>query len=112
MKSDMNPEMRERNIRDALKVADWYSTEITVDYNSDMALGVLFADGRIVFYDSTVLEFTESVTPERIRYRYHYMKADGTLIFRYDNVPHHRDIRTFPDHKHCPGRVVESQFPD
>ncbi len=112
MLSDMNPEIREKNIRKALKTADWYSTDIAVDYNFDISLGVLFADGKIVFYDETVLEFTESVTPERFRYRYHYMKADGMLIFRYDNVPHHREVPSFPDHKHYPDRIVESRIPD
>jgi len=63
MLSDMNPEIREKNIRKALKTADWYSTDIAVDYNFDISLGVLFADGKIVFYDETVLEFTESVIP-------------------------------------------------
>ena len=33
-------------------------------------------------------------------YRYHYMNADGQMIFRYDNAPHHRELNTFPHHKH------------
>lgn len=52
------------------------------------------------------------MTPERFRYRYQYMKSDGELIFRYDNVPHHPEIETFPDHKHEGGRVIASHVPD
>jgi len=37
------------------------------------------------------------------------MDIEGNLIFRYDNVPHHHEIATFPDHKHYPNRVVESK---
>ncbi len=60
------------------------------------------------FGETLVLEFTESITPDRVKYRYHYMTADCDLIFRYDNVPHHSEIPTFPDHKHFPGKIVES----
>ena len=31
------------------------------------------------------------------------------MIFRYDNVPHHKEIKTFPHHKHLQDKVVESQ---
>ncbi len=37
---------------------------------------------------------------ERSKYRYHLQRADGTSVARWDNVPHHRDISTFPDHRH------------
>jgi len=36
------------------------------------------------------------------------MRADGSLIFRYDNIPHHLEISTFPDYKHYAGRIMES----
>ncbi len=28
------------------------------------------------------------------------MDDNHKLIFRYDNAPHHRDVHTFPHHKH------------
>jgi len=60
----MKPENRLKDIQIALKLADWFSTEEHVDYNADLSLGHLFVNGKIVFYDSTVLEFTESITPD------------------------------------------------
>jgi len=36
------------------------------------------------------------------------MNGGGGLIFRYDNVPHHSEISTFPAHKHVQDRIVES----
>ena len=80
-----------------------------IDYDLDLSLGILFAEGRVEFYNGSILEFTESITPDRFRYRYQYMNADGSLIFRYDNVPHHPEIASFPDHKHYPDKVIESE---
>ncbi len=108
----MNLELRLENILIACKIADWYSTDLIIDYELDLSLGMLFADGKIVFHNDSILEFTESITPERFKYRYHYMDINGNLIFRYDNVPHHRELSTFPDHKHYTDRVVESETID
>ena len=105
----MNLENKLETIRIACNVADWFSIEQHVDYDFDLSLGILFAQGRIVFYNGDILEFTESTTPERIRYRYHYMNVNGILIFRYDNVPHYPGISTFPHHKHLPNKIVESE---
>ena len=108
----MNLELRLKDILIACKIADWYSTDIKIDYDLDLSLGILFADGKIVFYNGSILEFTESILPDRFKYRYHYMDTEGNLIFRYDNVPHHGEIATFPAHKHYPDTVVESELVD
>jgi len=105
----MNLEARLEDIQIACKIADWYSTDKTIDYDLDLSLGILFAEGKIIFFNDSILEFTESITPDRFKYRYHYMGGEGNLIFRYDNVPHHREIATFPSHKHFPNAVVESE---
>ena len=105
----MKLETHLKRIRIALKMADWFSTEEHVDYETDFSAGTLFVEGNIVFFNETVLEFTVSISPERERYRYQYMTSDHTLIFRYDNVPHFRNMSTFPHHKHVPDNVVESQ---
>ena len=49
------------------------------------------------------------------KYSLHYERRhiDGT-IYRYDNAPHHKQVKTFPKHYHK-GRedfVVESYLPD
>ena len=108
----MNIENILKTIRIACNIADWFSVEQHVDYDFDLSLGMLFAEGRIVFYNGDILEFTESITPDRVRYRYHYMDSNGTLIFRYDNVPHHSEISTFPHHKHLQEKIVESSHVD
>jgi hypothetical protein len=35
-------------------------------------------------------------------YSYHWQDSNGILRIRWDNSPHHRQIRTFPHHKHTP----------
>lgn len=104
----MNLERHLKSIQIALKIANWFSTEEHVDYGVDISTGNLFVKGSMTFFNGTILDFTESVSPEKLKYRYQYMTADSMLIFRYDNVPHFRKMSTFPYHKHLPDRVVES----
>ena len=104
--------MNYEDILIACKIGDWYSTDTIIEHELDLSLGIMFADGRITFYNGSILEFTESITPDRFKYRYQYINTKGNLIFRYDNVPHHREIATFPDHKHQPDKVVESESID
>lgn len=37
-------------------------------------------------------------------YRYSYMK-EKTLIFRYNNYPHHKEVDTFLHHKHIKNKI-------
>ncbi len=73
--------------------------------------------GRVCFYDDSTLTFEEKAVKhrrniEKVSYRYHYQCADGTLVFRYDNAPHHPEISTYPDHIHIKGRVEAAEPPD
>jgi len=73
-----------------------------------------FISGSVIFEDSSRLDFAEvkdSGLKEKTKYRYHYMNKEGGLIFRYDNAPHHKNIRTFPHHKHISDDVRESCEP-
>ena len=60
--------------------------------------------GEIDLVDSSRLYFRELVGIEasirKVMYSYHYQAADGTLLFRYDDTPHHSHLTTFPHHKH------------
>ena len=76
-----------------------------------------FIRGEVEFRDgSSLLLFRELIDLrlplQKVMYAYHYQKADGTLIFRYDNTAHHRSISTFPFHKHLmDGDVISSNIP-
>jgi len=72
---------------------------------------------RLRFSDGSQLQVVEKLLVERYtsikaRYAYHYQRADGTLVFRYDNVPHHPEIVTFPHHKHVGETITAARPPD
>ncbi|MEW5766252.1 MAG: DUF6516 family protein [bacterium] len=67
-----------------------------------------------MFEQGTQLDFMEVKNTDvsaKIKYRYHYMTSQQALIFRYDNAPHHRQLKTFPHHKHLPQGEQESDEP-
>ncbi len=68
-----------------------------------------FEDGSSLLFFRELIDMRASV--EKIMYAYHYQKADGTLIFRYDNSAHHKLISTFPHHKHETSGVKNSDVP-
>ncbi len=70
------------------------------------------------FYDDSRLSIVEEVEragrwgTSRIAYKFHYQRADETLVFRYDNLPHYPHLATFPSHKHVGDAVIEAKAPD
>jgi hypothetical protein len=71
-----------------------------------------YVRGEVYFDDGHVLHLREYVDtdgdPERLLYVYHLMDAEGTPVFRYDNSGHHREIASFPHHRHSrKNEVVE-----
>jgi len=55
----------------------------------------------------------ESGNPEWEYYSFHFQKASGDLVFRYDNSRHYPDLSSFPHHKHLgpEGEVEASAQP-
>lgn len=73
-----------------------------------------FIRGEIIFTNGHQLSFAEVVDLEqtsKVKYRYHLMNESDELVFRYDNAPHFPNLKTFPNHKHLPDGVVESEEP-
>lgn len=73
--------------------------------------------GRLRFSDGSLLEFREAVAIEeqqmvKLSYAYHYQRADGTLVVRYDNASHHPELPGFPNHKHTPAGIEPAEPPD
>ncbi len=45
---------------------------------------------------------------DKRKYSFHWQNADSNCIYRWDNVPHHQGIKTFPFHKHTgEGEAIE-----
>ena len=58
--------------------------------------------------DETVLYITELETDAHQKYSYHWQRTDGEMIIRWDNSPHHKNLKTFPHHKHEKSMVLSS----
>ncbi len=72
---------------------------------------------RLRFPDNSLLEISEAIHIVEgmfkwLSYRYHYQRPDGSIIFRYDNTPHHPDVDTYPEHKHIRESVLSANRPD
>ncbi len=63
-----------------------------------------FLRGDVFFKDGSRLHFRKLVTTDprvqRVSYTYHYMRADETLLFRYDDSDHFPKLSTAPHHKY------------
>jgi hypothetical protein len=78
---------------------------------------VWFIRAEIYFIDDSLFHFRElfigSGQWQKKTYTYHYQRADGTLIFRYDNAPHYPDLPSAPHHKHVgESDVIATNMPD
>lgn len=55
--------------------------------------------------DGSLLELMERLVQEQqaltvSKYRHHWQDKDARIIKRWDNAPHHKQIKTFPHHLH------------
>lgn len=78
-----------------------------------------FLRGDLVFKDGSRLHFREFVRIKRghpinrYMYAFQYMRADGTLIFRYDDAGHFSQLPSAPHHKHIgENDVMAANAPD
>jgi len=78
---------------------------------------VWFLRVNVYFIDNSLLHFRElfvgQENPFKKTYIYHYQRADGTIVFRYDNARHFPNLSTAPHHKHIgETEVVAADAPD
>ncbi len=78
---------------------------------------VWFLRVNVYFVDDSLLHFRELFVgqgqPIKKTYTYHYQRADGTIVLRYDNAPHFPELPTAPNHKHLgETEVVAADAPD
>ncbi len=79
------------------------------------SLHIGIIEGKIVFFDESILHFIEFInvkqTTEVYKYSYHYQDKNGKLVFRYDMAPHHPEIESFPHHKHTQSNKLKATSP-
>jgi len=65
---------------------------------------------RVAFKDGSLLHIRDYLFIDgKRKYSYHRQDAQGKLIARWDNSPHHRELSTFPHHRHLPEGVAVSK---
>lgn len=59
--------------------------------------------------DASILWIREvRIKNQLIAYSYYWLRTDNSIIFGWDNAPHHKEVDTFPHHKHVGGKVESS----
>jgi len=76
-----------------------------------------YIKGKLTFIDLSSLDFSIYVLEKGKKlicdkYRFQYMDSANRPVFRYDNAPHHKEIPSFPMHKHLGDKVFASDMPD
>ena len=71
-----------------------------LDYKEGSDFYFLKIKARLI--DGSVLYVREFVSSGDYNYSFQWQK-DGKLKIRWDNAPHHRELPTFPHHKHVGG---------
>ena len=67
-----------------------------------------YIKGRINLKNKTILYFRQYLSEKEHLYSYHWQEKGGRMIIRWDNAPHHKQVKTYPHHKHTP-EVEESK---
>ena len=97
---------------DTLKLPDKFSIiksiEISEQENDDAHY---FYKAIFLLKDNTKLHVMEyyNFQLHKHDYSFHWQKANGTLIRRWDNTAHHRQVKTFPFHLHIGNTITESE---
>lgn len=80
-----------------------------IDVNECYVRGVLALIGGFELHVAEYVVTEPDV--QRPKYRYHLQTSSGELVSRWDNVPHHPTVPTFPDHRHDDQGGVHSTSP-
>jgi len=66
---------------------------------------------KVILIDNSILYIRELNTLTENKYSYHWQTQKKKLICRWDNAPHHPQIKTFPHHKHekSPENILSSK---
>ena len=98
----------EKLIEDFPFVATYTLTKKVYNHKQGYIRGAIsFANG----YHLDFVEVKNIDTDGKLKYRYQYMDAEKEEVFRYDNAPHHRRLKSFPHHKHIEDEVIASPEP-
>jgi len=68
---------------------------------------------KLKLFDGSVLWIREVRLKNKIdAYSYYWLRSDETLIMGWDNAPHHKEMQSFPHHKHIGNKIESSKEMD
>ena len=86
------------------------STEI-IEYLEDEHVSKIKIKLRLL--DASILWIREvEVRGTVVAYSYYWLRPNGSTIIGWDNAPHHKEVETFPHHKHMGKNIEPSQQTD
>ena len=62
---------------------------------------------EIILRNGTFLYAREYSDVEERNYSFHWQDDQGVLLIRWDDAPHHKNLNTYPHHRHR-GNVIEA----
>ncbi|MCF8374265.1 MAG: DUF6516 family protein [Bacteroidales bacterium] len=63
---------------------------------------------KVQFIDESLLFIKEYFSIDHRNYSFHWQDKNDELLIRWDNAPFHKNIDTFPHHKHKEGKILPS----
>lgn len=104
--------MIEDNLR---RIADEYSDIVKfiekLEISAEEQVSKLKA--KLILFDGTILWIREVWIKEKVEaYSYYWLRSDESVIIGWDNAPHHKEVVSFPHHKHLGNKVELSNERD
>jgi len=86
----------------------------SIDYFSEEKRKSLYLRNcKIILIDFSILHCKEIWKEDLLlKYTYYWITANNKIITGWDNAPHHKNIETFPHHKHQENGVERSDIRD
>lgn len=83
-------------VREFADIVAGYSVTENRRFGSAMSFTakVEFIDGSILFIKDYLFQ------DGKRKYSYHWQDKSGSLLSRWDNAPHHKDLLSYPHHRH------------
>jgi hypothetical protein len=104
--------MTEYKIRELVKeFSDIVESIKSIEFTEEERVSKIKAKLRLV--DATVLWIREiEVYGSIVAYSYYWLRPGGSTIVGWDNAPHHKEVQTFPHHKHIGKNIEPSEQRD
>jgi len=65
---------------------------------------------KLKLFDETILWIREIwIKRKMVEYSYYWLQPDETVIIGWDNAPHHKEVSSYPHHKHIRNKIESSQ---